>query len=67
MEASVNDNVSDNIFMKIRWKENFIESFLQTFISLYQTMKNNIFDTMNVNIDECLELIASMYQTAAEL
>ncbi|MEW8544973.1 MAG: reverse transcriptase family protein [Candidatus Thiodiazotropha sp.] len=67
-EASIDDNVNTtcNTFMKFRWKENFKDIFLQRFIALYQTMMDRILEKINVNIDEGVELIVSLYQTAAE-
>ena len=68
----INDNSDDTNelvqdYVKFRWKDTLKDNtFLERFNVIYNELRDVIFDSIQNNINDCVQTIVNLYQTAAE-
>ena len=67
----INDNSDDtnglvHEYVKFRWKDTMKDTFLERFNVIYNDLRDVIFDWIQNNINDCVQTIVKLYQTAAE-
>ena len=65
-ESSVQENEFVNNYMKFKWKDTVKDILLESFNLIYNELLGSFFDKIASNVDECVQTIVKLYQTAAE-
>ena len=67
--TSYNSDDSNEIvydYVKFKWKDTLKDTFSERFLVIYNDLRDSIFEMINNNINECVQTIVKVYQTAAE-